>query len=229
MLITGISRGLGKELFDFFAKKKYFVYGVLRKKSDVEMFEKKYPKNSKIILADLSSDQSIKRIQDAVQQNHIDWLINNAGIAGTSYLIQNVNSVEIIELFNIHCLGVFRTTKALANNLIKAKKPMILNINSRFGSITRQSQKNYENLNISYSYRIAKAAQNMLTNCIRLEFKDRIEVISIHPGKMKTEIASKDADLEPIEVAKKIVNFYEKGLLKETNGIIEIEKEIIEW
>ena len=156
-------------------------------------------------------------------------LINNAGIPGTSYLIQNANSVEIIELFNIHCLGVFRTTKALANNLIKAKKPMILNINSRFGSITRQSQKNYENLNISYSYRIAKAAQNMLTNCIRLEFKDRIEVISIHPGKMKTEIASKDADLEPIEVAKKIVNFYEKGLLKETNGIIEIEKEIIEW
>ena len=25
----------------------------------------------------------------------------------TAYLIQNVNSVEIIELLNIHCLGVF--------------------------------------------------------------------------------------------------------------------------
>ena len=178
VLITGISRGLGKELFNCFTTNNYFVYGILRKESEVVMFEKKYPKNSKIILADLSSDESIKLIQESVQDNHIDLLINNAGIAGTSYLIQNVNSVQIIELFNIHCLGVFRTTKALANNLVKAKKPMILNLNSRFGSITRQSLKDYENLNISYSYRIAKAAQNMLTNCIRLEFNDKIEVIS---------------------------------------------------
>ena len=44
---------------------------------------------------------------------------------------------------------------------------------------------------------------------------------------MKTGIASKDANLEPTEVAEKIVNFYEKELLKEVNGIIEIE--IIEW
>lgn len=229
IFITGISRGLGKELFNCFAINNYFVYGIVRKESEAEVFEKKHPKNSKIILADLSYDGSIKLIQDSVQDNHIDLLINNAGIAGNSCLIQNIDSEELINLFNIHCLGVFRTTKALADNLVKANKPVILNLNSRFGSITRQSKKVYENLNISYSYRIAKASQNMLTNCIRIEFKDRIEVISIHPGKMKTEIASKDADLEPAEVAEKIVNFYEKGLLKETNGIIELEKEIIEW
>jgi len=229
VLITGINRGLGKELFNCFATKQYFVYGIVRKEAEVELLKQKYPENSKIILADLSSDESIKLIQKSIQDNAIDLLINNAGIAGTSYLIQDVNSVEIIDLLNIHCLGVLRTTKALANNLLKTKKPLILNLNSRLGSINRQSQRTYENLNISYSYRIAKAAQNMLTNCIRLEFKDRIEVISIHPGKMKTEIASKDADLSPIEVANKIVHHYENGLLKETNGILELEKGIIEW
>jgi len=46
---------------------------------------------------------------------------------------------------------------------------------------------------------------------------------------MKTAIASRDANLTPIEVADKIVDFYEKGLLREENGIIELEKEIIEW
>lgn len=229
VFITGISRGLGKELFNLFATKKYFVYGVLRKQSELEEFKNKYPENSKIILADLSSDQSIERIQQSVQDDHIDLLINNAGIAGTSHLVQDIDSKEIMDLFNIHCLGVFRTTKALANNLDKSKKPIILNLNSRFGSITRQSNGTYENLTVSYSYRIAKAAQNMLTNCMRLEFKDRIEIISIHPGKMKTEIAQSDADLEPIEVANKIFNLYENGKLKEANGIVELEKEVIEW
>lgn len=229
IFITGINRGLGKELFNLFATKNYFVYGILRNKSDLEELQKKFPENSKIILADLSSDESIKQIQKSVQNNPIDLLINNAGIAGNSHLIQNIDSTEIIELFNIHCLGVFRTTKALTNNLIQAEKPIILNLNSRFGSITRQSNGSYENLTVSYSYRIAKASQNMLTNCLRLEFKNKIEVISIHPGKMKTEIAQSDADIEPNEVATRILSYYENGKLKEENGIIELEKEIIEW
>ena len=229
VFITGITRGLGKELFNLFVTKEYFVYGVLRKKSELKAFEKKYYENSKIILADLSSDKSIETIQESVQDDHIDLLINNAGIAGNSHLIQNIDSTEIIDLFNIHCLGVFRTTKALTSNLIKAKKPIILNLNSRFGSITRQSNGTYENLTVSYSYRIAKAAQNMLTNCIRTEFKDRIEVVSVHPGKMKTEIAQTDADIEPIEVANRIIGLYENGQLKEANGIVELEKEVIEW
>ena len=119
ILITGISRGLGKALFTLFATRDYFVYGILRKQSELEAFEKKYPKKSKIILADLSSDKSIKRIQAAVQDNPIDLLINNAGIAGNAYLIQHTDSVEIIDLFNIHCLRVLRTTKALTDNLVK--------------------------------------------------------------------------------------------------------------
>lgn len=229
VLITGISRGLGKELFNLFAAKNYFVYGIGRNESTVEVFQQKYPENSKIILADLSSDQAIEQIQAIVQNQSIDLLINNAGIAGQAHLLQQVESSEINDLLNIHCLGVFRTTKALARNLLAAEQPIILNLNSRFGSTTRQANRTYENLTISYSYRIAKAAQNMLTNCLRVEFKDRIKVISIHPGKMKTEIATSDANLDPSEVANRIEYFYEHGLLKEENGIIELEKELIEW
>jgi hypothetical protein len=69
----------------------------------------------------------------------------------------------------------------------------------------------------------------MLTNCIRSEFKNRIEVISIHPGKMKTKMAQTDADIEPIEVANRIFSYYENGKLNEVNGIVELGKEIIEW
>lgn len=229
IFITGINRGLGKELFNLFSTKNYFVYGVLRNKSELVKFKRKFPENSKIILADLSSDESIKLIQESVRDNPIDLLINNAGIAGNSHLIQNIDSAEIMNLFNIHCLGVFRTTKALTYNLVNANQPIILNLNSRLGSISRQSNGNYENLTVSYSYRIAKASQNMLTNCIRSEFKHRIKVISLHPGQMKTDIASIDANITPIDVAIRILEFYERNKLEEENGIVELDKELIEW
>ena len=229
ILITGISRGLGKELFTLFVSKGYFVYGVLRNKLEADKWKNELPKNGKIILTDLSSDQSISSIQSAVGKNPIDLLINNAGIGGDSHLIDQIESDEILDLFNIHCLGVFRTTKAVKANLLKASKPIVLNLNSRLGSITCQSNGTYKNITVSYSYRIAKAAQNMLTNCLRTEFKEKIKFISIHPGKMKTDIAQVDADIEPELIANRILNHFENRTFEEENGIVELEKEIIEW
>lgn len=229
ILITGISRGLGKELFELFISKGYTVYGLLRNKKEAEKLNSQLPENGRIILTDLSSDQSINSIRSVIGQAPIDLLINNAGIGGNSHLIDNIESEEILDLFNIHCLGIFRTTKAIKENLLKAKEPIVLNLNSRLGSITRQSNGTYEHITVSYSYRIAKAAQNMLTNCLRNEFKDKVKFLSIHPGKMKTEIAQTDADVEPKAIARKFLKYYENQNFKEENGIIELDKELIEW
>lgn len=229
VLITGVGKGLGKELFKSFTSKGHFVFGVVRKASDVKTLEAMAPENSRVIVADLASDTSIELIRKAIQDTPIDLLINNAGIAGSSYQLHHVESGEINNLFNVHCLGVLRTVKALQNNLLKADKPTVLNLNSRLGSISRQSAGVYDHLAISYSYRVAKAAQNMLTNCLRSEFRDQIQFISLHPGKMKTEIASSDADADPAEVAHCILSHFETGRLVEENGITELEKEIIPW
>ncbi|MGB0428935.1 MAG: SDR family NAD(P)-dependent oxidoreductase [Bacteroidia bacterium] len=229
VFITGINKGLGKELFELFLTKEYTVYGLLRNQLVAEKLKRNLPENGKLILADVSTDESINAIQKVVSENPIDLLINNAGIGGKSHLIGKIDSDEINELFNIHCLGVFRTVKALETNLLKANEPLVLNLNSRLGSITRQGNGTYDHITVSYSYRIVKAAQNMLTNCLRKEFKGEIKFVSIHPGKMKTEIAQVDADIEPREVANRIIQFYENGKLIEENGITELGKELIEW
>ncbi len=60
----------------------------------------------------------------------------------------------------------------------------------------------------SYSYRIAKAAQNMLTLCLQQEFEDKgIRVTAIHPGKLKTDIGAFDANMTPAEGAKNIYDW----------------------
>ena len=229
IFITGINRGLGKALFQLFITRGYHVYGLLRNAAAAEELKKAMPSNGNIILADIGHDASIASIKEAVGETTVHLLINNAGIAGESFLLSDTAPDEVLDLFNIHCLGVLRVVKALQANLSKAEDPVVVNINSRFGSITRQSLGVYSDLDVSYSYRIAKAAQNMLTNCMKAEMGQEVTFVSLHPGRMKTDIAQTDADLDPQEVAASILQSYEKGLFEDENGIVELNKGVIEW
>lgn len=181
-----------------------------------------------LILADISSNDSISKIQAIVKDEKIDLIINNAGIGGKASKLKYTYSTEILNLFNVHCLGMLRVLKALSTNFFENGNTTILNINSRFGSISRQSLGTYKDLEVSYSYRIAKASQNMLTNCLKLEFKNQ-HFVSIMPGKLKTEISQTDADMLPSESADKIIDLWEQGELRNENGIKELNGNLIEW
>jgi short-subunit dehydrogenase len=228
VFITGISKGLGKELFEQFFKKGYFVYGLLRNKNEFEELAKDKKENTEFILADISSDDCIHKIQEVVKNERINLIINNAGISGNETNLENIETSEVLDLFNIHCLGVFRVLKALNKNFSNENRSVVLNLNSRLGSINRQCVGIYKNLEVSYSYRIAKASQNMLTNCLRQEFKNHT-FVSLMPGKLKTRISQTDADTLPSESAKKIIELWEQDKFKNENGIKELNGNLIEW
>jgi short-subunit dehydrogenase len=155
-------------------------------------------------------------------------VINNAGIGGEGMNLESTNSTEIINLINVHCLGVLRIMQSISKKLIQNNKTTVINLNSRLGSITHQSIGTFKNLDVSYSYRIAKASQNMLTNCLRLEFAG-INFVSLTPGKLKTELAQVDANLSPAESAKRIIEYWEQEKFENTNGILEVPDKIMEW
>lgn len=226
IFITGITKGLGKELFKQFSEREYFVYGLLRNEEKFNELSEKRNKNTGLILADISSDDCMLKIKEIVKDEKIDLIINNAGIGGKEFNLENVETSEILELFNIHCLGVIRILKALKSGF--HENTTVLNISSRLGSINRQSLGMYKNLEVSYSYRIAKASQNMLTNCLKIEFENQ-NFVSLMPGKLKTEISQPDADTLPSESAKKIIEYWEQGKLKNENGIKELNGNLIEW
>lgn len=155
-------------------------------------------------------------------------IINNAGIGGNGFKLEKLESNELLELFNVHCVGVIRVLKALKTNFYHNQDAIILNISSRLGSINNQSLGIYKNLEVSYAYRIAKASQNMLTNCLKLEFENQ-NFISLMPGKLKTDIAQPDADILPSESAKKIIELWEQHKFRNENGIKELDGDLIQW
>lgn len=75
------------------------------------------PLNVEYILADVSQDNCISKIQEIIKDKKIDLVINNAGIGGEVMTFEETTSKEIMDLINVHCLRVFLIMKVVIDNL----------------------------------------------------------------------------------------------------------------
>ncbi|WP_035445471.1 SDR family NAD(P)-dependent oxidoreductase [Bacillus sp. UNC41MFS5] len=199
VLITGASRGLGYELVKIFHQEGNEVFPTVRTSQSAEILKAEFKERIYPIIADISLDQSELIIRNELTKltDRLDILINNAGNSGKGNEIQAVSTDEVQQVFNVHCLGVIRTIKAAESFLEKSLFPRVINVSSRLGSLQMTANQEFTHLGTSYSYRIAKAAQNMLTICLDQEYRRKgISVHAIHPGKLKSNQASSDADME---------------------------------
>jgi NAD(P)-dependent dehydrogenase (short-subunit alcohol dehydrogenase family) len=116
VLITGVRRGLGKEIKEYLLKKKFFVYGSSRTLS------KKEEEGSKTLFLDYTNKRSINAFSQYFIKNNIklDTIIHNAGIV---YLdpIETLLPEEIAKIFDVNFFGPVLLTKKLLP-LLKAQK-----------------------------------------------------------------------------------------------------------
>jgi NAD(P)-dependent dehydrogenase (short-subunit alcohol dehydrogenase family) len=209
VFITGTSRGLGYALAREFALNGFKVYAIVtsesgRKKMNELDFENIIP-----IISDVSDNKVIDDIKKIVKNEKIHLVINNAGDCQKpeKFIDTDIDGIE--KSFQIHVMGAIRVVKALFQNL--DKNASIINMSSRFGSIKKIASGELDHIPCSYAYRIAKGSQTMFTQCLAREFDGTdIKVCSLHPGKLKTEMAAPDADHEPEEAAARIFELKDK-------------------
>ena len=80
----------------------------------------------------------------------------------------------------------------------------------RLDPVTRWASGVFAGRSVSYSYRIAKASQNMLTVSLAAELGPRgFIVCAVHPGRLKTQSGSSDADTEPDIAARRLAEWIE--------------------
>jgi len=114
------------------------------------------------------------------------------------------------QTFEVNLKGTVFFTESLLKSIREGG--MLLNISSKMGSINECKSPG------SVAYRMSKSALNMYTKILSIREKDRINVASIHPGWVRTNISkgNENAPLSPEESATKILKFIEHGF---TNGI----------
>lgn len=209
VLITGASRGFGRELVDVYLSNGWTVFPLVRKQSDADSLSIRYPSECHPVVADVGLDSCASAIEKVLagHTDSLDLLINNAGTIKKKRGMEGASADDMIDHFNVHVVGAWRCTRAALPFLRNATKPIIVNITSRKGSISLTARADG---NLVYAYQIAKAAQNMLTACLHQELKSqKINVIAVHPGGLKTSVAPPDADTEPADAAHALYSWLE--------------------
>ncbi len=120
-------------------------------------------------------------LQAAVGDQHIDVIINNAGILRRDNALGDIDYESMLEQYRVNTLGPLRVTEALRNNLTEGSKVAI--VTSRVGSIEDNSSGG------NYGYRASKAAVNMIGTNLMHELRPLgIAVALLHPGYVRTDM-----------------------------------------
>jgi NAD(P)-dependent dehydrogenase (short-subunit alcohol dehydrogenase family) len=195
VLVTGASRGFGRELAGVFLGRGWTVFPLVRAPQAMASWartERCFPFCADVGAA--NAEAAIGRVLEA-HASALDLLVNNAGPIHKRRWLPDTAPEELEELFRVHCVGALRCTRAALPFLKKAPQATVVNVTSRFGSIARSAAGDFRGI---YSYSIAKCAQNMLTVCLDRELrKEGIRVWAVHPGRLKTAAAAVDADTDP--------------------------------
>lgn len=206
LLITGANRGLGLALARQFAPLTKQLFLVVRTAQAEQALLNEFS-NATVLIADVSDAAYPAKLKQALGEIALDIVINNAGTAAFAPTLAETTTEAMTREFSSHCLGTLHTAQACIHALLRAKSPVMFNISSRFGSISRQAAGKAKAVGCSYSYRAAKAAQNMITLALIDEFPS-IDILAVHPGRLLTDIAASDAHLTPEESALRLKNLY---------------------
>jgi NAD(P)-dependent dehydrogenase (short-subunit alcohol dehydrogenase family) len=193
VLITGVSRGIGKALAEKFLNEGNFVIGTSTSgKLDYEN------ENLIALPLDLAKSESIKRCVEEVKKlgKKIDVLINSAGIWSGAENDPIIHIDHLRKVLEVNLIGTTDFTERMI--VLINKGGHILNISSSAGSLNYTHHSNYPD------YKISKAALNMVTRILAIRLAGEITVSAVHPGWVRTDMGGDDADLSPEEAVEPI-------------------------
>ena len=183
-LITGASRGIGKEITDLFLSEGAEIWGLdYRNPDDLENRIEKAKSKLHWITADLSDLNAVdKVIENAIKEsNGFDILVNNAGITKDN-LSFRMSMEEWQKVIDINLSAAFFTARTVGRDMIRKRTGSIINMASVVGIHGNAGQTNYS---------ASKAGLIGMTKSLALETASRgIRVNAIAPGFIATDMTA---------------------------------------
>jgi NAD(P)-dependent dehydrogenase (short-subunit alcohol dehydrogenase family) len=189
ILVTGGNRGIGLEICRQLAAMGHHVIMGSRDLQKGLAAAKGLPGKVDVRQLDVSDESSISACAQALgkELTHLDVLVNNAGIIGSTVGTTRVTLAEMQSVFGSNYFGPLLVSQHLLPLLRKSSEGRIINLSSEMGQMS--------SLGGGYAaYRLSKAGLNALTISMAKELRsDGIKVNAMCPGWVKTDMGGAGA------------------------------------
>jgi len=187
VLITGATSGIGKACAEKYAAAGFDLIITGRRSERLAVLKTALEKEHGIKVLAMTFDvQDRAAVEDHLgtlpeEWQHIDILINNAGLAAGRDLFEEADMEDWETMLNTNVHGLLYVSKAIVPYMIARKKGHIVNMGSVAGKEV------YERGNV---YCASKFAVDAISKSMRIDLlRHNIKVTNINPGAVETEFA----------------------------------------
>ena len=181
IVITGVSRGLGRALVDGMIAADHIVAGCARSSSAIADLQTAYPSPHRFDAVDVVEEASVNTWAAQVIETFgvPDLLINNAALINENAPLWEVPSDEFSRVIDVNVKGMFHVTKAFLPAMIHTGRGIVANFSSTWGRTVSS--------NVA-PYCSTKWAVEGLTQALATELPDGLAAIPVNPGIINTDM-----------------------------------------
>jgi len=225
-LVTGANKGIGFEVVRQLARKDFHVFlGARRADAGNAAAEKLSSEGQVTFLEiDVSKSESIRRAAEnfSKQADHLDSLVNNAGILlDEDEDILTISAKTFETTLRTNTLGPLLVSQSFLPSLKKSSAPRIVNVSSGGGQLSEGAD------GWAPAYCISKTALNGVTSQLAAALS-AFAVNSVCPGWVRTDMGGSNATRSVAEGAAGIVWLAADAPQKQT-GKFWRDRKVIPW
>jgi NAD(P)-dependent dehydrogenase (short-subunit alcohol dehydrogenase family) len=181
IVLTGVTRGLGRAMVPLLASQGHTVLGCGRGEQQLADLRFMFHAPHDFAPVDVTQFDSVQRWANRLLRNYgpPDLLINNAAVINTVAPLWTIDPAEFRHLMNVNVIGVFNVLKAFVPAMVQRNEGVIVNLSSGWGRSTSP--------NVA-PYCASKYAIEGLTLALAQELPGGMAAIPLNPGVIDTDM-----------------------------------------
>jgi NAD(P)-dependent dehydrogenase (short-subunit alcohol dehydrogenase family) len=181
ILITGVSRGLGRAMTEEFIRLGHVVVGCGRSEKEIALLQKQFPAPNDFSVVNVADDSQVAAWGKKVLQSHAapDLLLNNAALINRNAPLWQISAQELSDVIDVNIKGVANVIRHFVPAMIARGSGVIVNFSSGWGRSTDAEVA---------PYCATKWAIEGLTQSLAQELPPGMAAVPLNPGIINTEM-----------------------------------------
>jgi NAD(P)-dependent dehydrogenase (short-subunit alcohol dehydrogenase family) len=181
ILITGVSRGLGRALTEEFIRLGHTVIGCGRSGKEITALQKQHAAPNDFCVVDVADDAGVSEWAKGVLAAHgaPDLLLNNAALINRNAPLWEVPADEFSRVIDVNIKGVTNVIRHFVPAMVSRRRGVIVNFSSGWGRSTDAEVA---------PYCATKWAIEGLTRSLAQELPPGLAAVPLNPGIIDTDM-----------------------------------------